>query len=436
MKRVGVLLVALEQLVASPEVAKLDRRRAEVCELAPQLLLAQLGGVVAAADRRDFLRDLGAELPLDLVLLPPELQDLRVSRAEPLPLGAEVEDRQVQLLDARTAEEVSERVAVRPGEEIVSAVEREPGAFRLAEQTRDVRDPLRDGLLLFVDGHVRVLGSEAAERRLRTLRVLPRLAQLATEELLGRDVVGAPRLLIGLQIGLRVGRREEGREGGARRREPHRHEVGPADLLDGEVAHVAVDQGGIDRPPTRAPVLGGPRRSGLEAARPEESERGPAERQAAAPAGARIEEGLAVGESTAADDALGQVPALQSRHLRAEEGRGAVRGQVAVAEPEHIALEAELDGGLPRELEPRRRGVEARREERGEDRQPEREPEAGGRQPAVLVEHPEVLPQVARRLAELRVDDRRWEVSARRCRLRARRVGGQREQRSIGGGHG
>src|SRR5207302_4569495 len=99
-RRVVGLLVALKQLVASPEVAKLDRRRTEVCELVPQLLLAQLGGVVAAADRRDFLCDLGAELQLDLGLLPPQLQDLRVSRAEPLPqarpLGAEVEDRQVQ----------------------------------------------------------------------------------------------------------------------------------------------------------------------------------------------------------------------------------------------------------------------------------------------------------------------------------------------------
>src|SRR5437899_12400062 len=103
-----------------------------------------------------------------------------------------------------------------------------------------------------------------------------------------------------------------------------------------------------------------PRRRGIEAARPEEPERGPAERQAAVPAGARIEEGLAVGESTAADGALSQVPAPQSRHLRAEEGRGAVRGWVAVAAPEHIALEAEPDGGLPGEMQLRRRGGEAR----------------------------------------------------------------------------
>src|SRR5207244_9264170 len=101
-----------------------------------------------------------------------------------------------------------EGVAVGPGEELVSAVEREPGAFRLAEQTRDVRDPLRDRLLLFVDGDVRVLGSEAAERRLRAVHLVPRLAQLATQELLGRDVVGAPRLLVGLQVRLRVSRRE------------------------------------------------------------------------------------------------------------------------------------------------------------------------------------------------------------------------------------
>src|SRR5207237_6875400 len=91
----------------------------------------------------------------------------------------------------------------------------------------------------------------------------------------------------------------------------HRREGRPADLLDREVAHVAVDQGGIDRPSTRAPVLGGPRRGRLEAARAEEPEHGPAERQEAAPAGARIEEGLAVGEPTAADDALRQVAALQ-----------------------------------------------------------------------------------------------------------------------------
>src|SRR5206468_1560263 len=82
-------------------------------------------------------------------------------------------------------------------------------------------DPLGHGLLLFVDSDVRVLGCKAAQGRLAALHLLPRLVELAPEELLGRDVVGAARLFVGLQVRLGVCRREKGRQGGVRGREPH-----------------------------------------------------------------------------------------------------------------------------------------------------------------------------------------------------------------------
>src|SRR6266436_387163 len=201
----GALYVVLEELVARAEVTQRDRLHAQLVELAPEIALAELRGVVTGADRLDFLLDLGVQLPLDLRLLPPQLLHLRVPRAEPplqaRELGPEVEQREVQLLQARTVEEVGEQVAVRPlAEEPVAALETEARTFRVRELLREVRDPLRDGPLLLVDGDVRVLGGKAAERRLGALHLLPCLLELAPEELLGRDVVGAPRLLVGVEV--------------------------------------------------------------------------------------------------------------------------------------------------------------------------------------------------------------------------------------------
>src|SRR5207245_11402585 len=265
-------------------------------ELAPEIALAELRGVVAGADRLDFLLDLGVQLPLDLRLLPPQLWPRRVPRAEPplqaRELGPEVQQREVQLLQARTVEEVGEQVAVRPlAEEPVAALETEARTFRVRELLREVRDPLRDGLLLLVDGDVRVLGGKAVERRLGALHLLSCLLELAPEELLGRDVVGAPRLLVGVEVCLGVRRREEGREGGVRGREAHLQDIGPADLLDRDVAHVAVDELGSGGRPTPRLVRGGAGRGALETPRADEPRQGVRARAAPAPPGATSEGG-------------------------------------------------------------------------------------------------------------------------------------------------
>src|SRR5438132_8569626 len=148
MQAVGAVHVVLEELVARAEVTQLDRLHAQLVELAPEIALAELRGVVAGADRLDFLLDLGAQLCLDLRLLPPQLLHLRVPRAEPplqaRELGPEVEQREVQLLQARTVEEVGEQVAVRLlAAEPVAALETEARTFRVRELLREVRDPLR-----------------------------------------------------------------------------------------------------------------------------------------------------------------------------------------------------------------------------------------------------------------------------------------------------
>src|SRR5205823_8270258 len=120
---------------------------------------------------------------------------------------------------------------------------------------------------------------------------------------------------------------------------------------------------------------------------------------------ARVEKRLVGREPLAPDDALGEVAALERRDLRGEEARGAVHAPVALVEVQHVLLQLELDRRLARQLEARRGGVEARRHQGDEQRQAERQCEARRRQPAVLVEEPEVVAQVARRyLAELRVD--------------------------------
>src|SRR5437667_41240 len=401
MQGVGGLHVVLGKLVARSQVPQLDRLCAQAVELAPELLLGEPRGVVAGTDRLDLLRHLGAQLFLDLGLLPPQLLRLRVVRTEPpvqaRPLGPEVEQGEVQLLDARTIEEGGEQVAGRfPGEELVARLESDAGTFRFRELAREVRDPLADGLLLFVDGDARALDRKAAERRLGAFHLLPRLFELAPEELLGRDVVAAPRLLVAVQVRLGVRRREKRREGGVRGREAHLHDIGSTDLLDLEVAHVAIDERRTGRRPTRRLALGISGRGALEAARTDEPRQGLAEREQAAQAGARMEEGLVRRQPVLADDPLRKIPALQRRHLRADEGERRICIAVAVGEPEHVAVEAQLDGGLPRDLQARRRGVEARRQERDEDRQAYGDPEARDREPAAPGGDREVVARGAR----------------------------------------
>ncbi len=342
----------------------------------------------------------------------------------------------MQLLDARTIEEGGEQVAGRfPGEELVARLESDAGTFRFRELAREVRDPLADGLLLFVDGDARALDRKAAERRLGAFHLLPRLFELASEELLGRDVVAAPRLLVAVQVRLGVRRREKRREGGVRGREAHLHDIGSTDLLDLEVAHVAIDERRTGRRPTRRLALGISGRGALEAARTDEPRQGLAEREQAAQAGARMEEGLVRRQPVLADDPLRKIPALQRRHLRADEGERRICIAVAVGEPEHVAVEAQLDGGLPRDLQARRRGVEARRQERDEDRQAYGDPEARDREPAVPVEDREVVAQVSRRLAELGVEDRRRELSVSRRKLPTGRISRHRDWSSVAGDH-
>ena len=78
------------------------------------------------------------------------------------------------------------------------------------------------------------------------------------------------------------------------------------------------------------------------------------------------------------------------------------RDRYAVVEPGVVNL------WLTRHLQPRAGGVRAGGEERDETDQPERDAEAGPREPAVLVDHPEVVAQVARRrVNELRLDEGR-----------------------------
>src|SRR5207247_7057341 len=139
---------------------------------------AQPGRVVARADRRRLLRHLGGELALELGLAAPELQHLGMVQAEPLPeagaLRAEIEQGQMELLHARTIEEVGERLAARRREELVTGLEVQPSPLDLGQQARDLADPLPDDLLLLVDGDARVVGGEARERVLRLLALRAR----------------------------------------------------------------------------------------------------------------------------------------------------------------------------------------------------------------------------------------------------------------------
>src|SRR5207244_5189650 len=148
---------------------------------------------------------------------------------------------------------------------------------------------------------------------------------------------------------------------------------------------------------------------------------------------ARIEEGLVRGKPVLPDDALREIPALQRRRLRADEGHRPIRIALAVRDSDHVAVEAQLDGGLPRDLQARRRGVEARRQERDEDRQAYGDPEARDREPAVPVEDREVVAQVSRRLAELGVEDRRRELSVSRRKLPTGRISRHRDWSSVAG---
>ncbi len=69
----------------------------------------------------------------------------------------------------------------------------------------------------------------------------------------------------------------------------------------------------------------------------------PATSREAAAIGAGVQKGVVAPEMPAANDALGEVAALQRRDLRRQEARGAVDVALALLEIEHVALEAELD---------------------------------------------------------------------------------------------
>src|SRR5581483_12296991 len=94
----------------------------------------------------------------------------------------------VELLDARLVEEVRERIARRVAQELEPALVADAQRLLLGQRLRDVADARPRRLLLLVDGDVRVLAREAAERRLGACHLLARLAELLTEELLRGDV--------------------------------------------------------------------------------------------------------------------------------------------------------------------------------------------------------------------------------------------------------
>ena len=422
MEAAGSLHLVLEQVVPCPEVSELDRRFLLHRQLAVELLLAEEGGVVVRPHGRHLLLHFGAQLLLDLRFLAPQLHHLGMVRVETVgqrrTLRSEVEQREVELLDARTIEQVSNRLALGPAQEFVAALHRDSQPLGPGEEARELGDALPDDLLLLVDGDGRVLGSEAAERRLRPLDLFTRLTELATEELLRCDVGGPACLLVGLHVGLRVRRGEESRERRARGREADLHQVRPAHVPDPEIAHVPVQQSRLRRR-GRCSLALGRRRAALPAPRPEERQQATAHRQETLPPGPRSQECLVLGEPLPADHPFGQVAALERFHLRGEEARGAVHVAIRVVDAQHVLLETELDGRLARQLEAGRGGVEARGEERHQGCQADGQPEAGENEPAVLEEHPEVLAEVSRRsLAELGVHDlgpRGRELDASRC---------------------
>ena len=321
-------------------------------------------------------------------------------------LGAEVEQRETQLLHAGAVEEVVEWLGIRLGQELVAALEPDARALRLGEQARQLGDPLPDDLGLVVDRDTRVLGSESTQCSLGALDLLLRLAQLLAEEGLRGHVGHEARFLVGLHVGLRVGRGEEGGEGRVRRREAHLDEVRVAHVPHRDVAYVAVEEAGLGLGGSAAVgILVSGRWRSPPAARPEQAQYPAAHREEPRAARARLQERLVLRQPVAADHALRQVAALQHGHLRAEEARRAIHVPVVLVDAEDVLLELELDGRLARHLETGGCRVGARREQRDEDREPQRQPEARAGQPAILVDDAEVVAEMPRRgLAELRVE--------------------------------
>ncbi|MFN8602354.1 MAG: hypothetical protein U0842_17965, partial [Candidatus Binatia bacterium] len=318
--------VVLQQLVARAQVAQQDRRLLEVRELGAQALLSRAGRVETGLDARGLLRDLALQLARDLALLLAQLDHLGMVRAElrieRRALRAQIEQREVQLLDARLVEEVRHRVvALHDG--LVLGLQPDPVGLGRADLRGQLVHLLTGELLLLIDRDVGVVGRERLERALGLLDAAARLLELLAEELLRGDVVGQSRLGVGLHVGLRVRAGEHRRQLGARRGEAHLDEVGAAHVAHVEVAHVAVEQLGRDLGAAAGVVVRGlvDDRAAAEAARTQERQQASADRQQPRPGLGRVEEGLVAREIVRADDALGEVAALQRRDLRREKAR-------------------------------------------------------------------------------------------------------------------
>jgi hypothetical protein len=242
-----------------------------------------------------------------------ELDHVGMAGPEPVgeccPLRLQVEQREAELLHARTVEEEGECVGLRSREELVARLEREALPLDLRELRRQVGDARADQLVLVVDGDARMLGGERPQAAFGAVDARARLAQLLAQKRLGRRVGDEPRLLVGLDVGLCVRSSQEGRQRRARRREGDGHQVGAPHLGDGEVAQIAVDELRRDaarRCEARCCGLGA--LVALPSARAQHVDQPAAEREQAH-ALARAREGVTAVEVMRADDALGEVTA-------------------------------------------------------------------------------------------------------------------------------
>jgi hypothetical protein len=403
-------------VVAGAEALQLDRRPLELVELVAHARLAHRGRVEAVLDRRDLAPELQAELLFDLGRLPRELDHLRMVRAEALGerrlLDADVDQSEVQLLDAlrlrvlrvRT-EEVRQRVELLSAQELEAALHRDTLRLGVAEGLRCLRDALADHLLFLIHRDVRVRGREGAQIRFGPIHLLARLTELPVEELVCLDVGRDARLLRRLEVGLRVRGGEQSREARARRREGDLDQVGPANVLDVQVAEVAVEELWRNLGDAAALLVGRDRPLAREASRPHRAEEPCGDRDESLTVRSGMEKGVVRREMLLADHALREVATLQDRDLRREEARGSARVQVGIVEIQDVLLELQLHGGLSRDQESRRRRVDAVGHERDQERNPEDGREADRSEPAVLVEDPEVLAdRTARGLVVLYLD--------------------------------